>query len=75
MKMTLNSVLKDHPDVPAMLADVRDMERMIDGYLAYMRNNRDEPLQIVKLRSLIDEAARLSGVVNIYRLALRGWMV
>lgn len=65
IKLTLNGVLAGHPDAPAIAADLRDMERMIDGYLAYMHSNRDEPLQMVALKSLLDEAMRLSGVKNL----------
>lgn len=65
IKLTLNGVLAAHPDAPAIAADLRDMERMIDGYLAYMHSNRDEPLQLITLKSLLDEAMRLSGVKNV----------
>lgn len=65
LRLTLDSVLPGHPDTPTMLGDLRDMERMIDGYLSYVRDNRDEPLSVLKLRDLLEEAERLSGIKHL----------
>ncbi len=62
IRMMLDTVLPTHPDTPSMLSDLRAMEKMIDGYLAYIRDNRDEPLQPVKVNDILKEAQRLSGV-------------
>lgn len=62
IRLMLDTVLPTHPDTPSMLSDLRAMERMIDGYLSYIRDNRDEPMQAVKLFDLLKEAQRLSGV-------------
>ncbi len=65
IRMILDTVLPGHPDTPTMMADLREMERMVDGYLAYVRDNRDEPLQRVPLKTLLEEAEKLSGVNNL----------
>lgn len=65
IRLTLDSVLPNHPDTPSMLGDLRDMERMIDGYLSYVRDNRDEPLHVTKLKDLFAEAERLSGIKHL----------
>lgn len=65
MRLTLDNVLANHPDTPSMMGDLREMERMIDGYLSYVRDNRDEPLSHIKLVDLFAEAERLSGTKHL----------
>lgn len=65
IRLMLDTVLPTHPDTPSMLSDLRAMEKMIDGYLAYIRDNRDEPVQPVTLLELLAEAQRLSGVARL----------
>ncbi len=65
MKMTIDKMMTAHPDTPSMMADLRLMERMIDGYLSYAHDNQDEPLQIKNLREIIHESKSLSGANKI----------
>lgn len=61
MKLTVDKMMATHPDTPSMMADLRLMERMIDGYLSYARDNQDEPLSVKNLRELVHDAKSLSG--------------
>ncbi|HET8725960.1 MAG TPA: ATP-binding protein [Alphaproteobacteria bacterium] len=56
MKLQL-AMLGDGPEIEEFKADVAEMERMIDGYLAFARGEGTETPQEVDLAELLHEAA------------------
>ncbi len=65
-RLRLNlAMLPEHPDIPGMETDLDEMERMIDGYLAFARGERIEQAALVPLPPLLEEladGARRAGV-------------
>lgn len=58
------ALLGDGPDVDALRNDIDDMNRMLDGYLAFARGVSDEDTAPIDIAALIDEVAaeaRVSG--------------
>ena len=58
------ALLGDGPDVDALRNDIDDMNRMLDGYLAFARGVSDEDTAPTDIAALIDEVAaeaRISG--------------
>ena len=56
--------LEQTADVEALKSDIDDMNRMLDGYLAFARGNSDEETSPTDIAGLIDEVAmeaRVSG--------------
>lgn len=69
MKLQL-AMLGDSPDAAELCADVDDMERMIEGYLAFARGEGEEPADLVDVTALLDEvatAARRAGADVVLR--------
>jgi two-component system osmolarity sensor histidine kinase EnvZ len=65
MKLQL-ALLGDSPDIAELKADVAEMERMIEGYLAFARGEGSEVPEPTDLAALIDDvcqAARRQGAV------------
>lgn len=56
MKLQLEMMGKT-PDTDAMRADLEDMEAMVEGYLAFMRGEGDEPTQPVDVAALLERVA------------------
>jgi len=52
MRLAL-SMMEDEPEAQALLADVREMELLIDRFLDFARSEVAEPAQPVKLRELV----------------------
>ncbi len=65
-RLRLNlAMLPQHPDIPGMETDLDEMERMIDGYLAFARGERLEQAALVPLAPLLEdlaEGARRAGI-------------
>ena len=65
-RLRLNlAMLPSHPDIPGMETDLDEMERMIDGYLAFARGERLEQATLVPLVPLLQdlsEGARRAGI-------------
>ncbi len=51
------AMMGDGPDVAALKGDIADMERMIEGYLAFARGDGDEEPTSLDIGRLIDEVA------------------
>jgi two-component system osmolarity sensor histidine kinase EnvZ len=51
------ALLKETPDVRAMRRDVDDMQRMLEGYLAFARDDADEPTAATNIGALLAEVA------------------
>jgi len=63
MKLQL-AMLEDTPSAQGLKADVAEMERMVEGYLAFARGEGSEPVSQTNLRDLVEDvvaAARRSG--------------
>ncbi|MEC9346732.1 MAG: ATP-binding protein [Pseudomonadota bacterium] len=56
MKLQL-AMLGDSPDIEDLRSDVNDMQRMVDGYLAYARGQDQEPAEPMNLGDLVAEVA------------------
>jgi len=56
MKLQLEMMGKS-PDTEALRADIEDMEAMVEGYLAFMRGEGDEPAQPLDLVTLLERIA------------------
>jgi two-component system osmolarity sensor histidine kinase EnvZ len=59
------AMLPNNPDVEAMKGDIQDMERMIGGYLDFVRGEGDEAVSFTDISQLIEKvviAARRLGV-------------
>jgi two-component system osmolarity sensor histidine kinase EnvZ len=56
MKLSL-AMLPESPETKELIDDVADMERMIEGYLAFARGEGDEEPVETDLADLIDEVA------------------
>jgi two-component system osmolarity sensor histidine kinase EnvZ len=56
MKLQI-AMLGEHPGVAELKDDVSEMERMVEGYLAFARGEGTEPLERVNLRTIIDDVA------------------
>jgi len=57
MKLEL-AMLGDSPELSALKSDVVDMEKMVEGYLAFARGESAEAPEQVDLSALIDEVAK-----------------
>lgn len=53
MKLQL-AMMKDLPDVDCFLQDIHEMERMLEGYLAFARGEGDENTEIVGIKSILE---------------------
>lgn len=51
------AMLGDSPDVEAMKSDIQDMERMIGGYLDFVRGEGDEATSFINVNQLIEKVA------------------
>lgn len=51
------AMMGDGPDTAALKGDIADMERMIEGYLAFARGDGDEEHKPIDIGDLIDEVA------------------
>jgi two-component system osmolarity sensor histidine kinase EnvZ len=51
------AMLGDTPDVAALKGDIADMERMIEGYLAFARGDGDEEQTQIDIGRLVEEVA------------------
>jgi two-component system osmolarity sensor histidine kinase EnvZ len=63
MKLQL-AMLGDTPSAQGLKADVAEMERMVEGYLAFARGEGSEPVTQTNLRDLVEDvvaAARRAG--------------
>lgn len=63
MKLQL-AMLGDTPSAQGLKADVAEMERMVEGYLAFARGEGSEPVAQTNLRDLVEDvvaAARRAG--------------
>jgi two-component system osmolarity sensor histidine kinase EnvZ len=63
MKLQL-ALLGDAPSAQELKADVAEMERMVEGYLAFARGEGSEPVAQTNLRDLVEDvvaAARRAG--------------
>jgi len=49
------AMLGDTPEAMELKADVREMERMLEAYLAFAKGDQDEPGRVVDLAHLINE--------------------
>lgn len=49
------AMLGDSPDIEAMKIDVAEMEKMIAGYLDFVRGESDEPSALISLNQLVDK--------------------
>ncbi|MBS0520406.1 MAG: two-component sensor histidine kinase [Proteobacteria bacterium] len=56
MKLSL-ALLPESPETKELSADVADMERMIEGYLAFARGEGDENTEPVDLSEILEEVA------------------
>lgn len=56
MKLQLE-MLPDGPDARELKQDVQEMEKMIQGYLDFVRGNGDEPFASVELEVLLEKMA------------------
>ncbi len=56
MKLSL-ALLPDSPETKELGADVADMERMIEGYLAFARGEGDEDTEPVDLSEILEDVA------------------
>ena len=67
MKLQL-AMLEDDPGSEELKADVAEMERMVEGYLAFARGEGTEPVHPTNLRDLIEDvvaaARRAGGIVD-----------
>ena len=65
MKLQL-AMLSDKAGAADLQADIADMERMVDAYLAFARGEGEEPVASTDLRTMIDEivANAHNGVVE-----------
>ncbi len=67
MKLQLE-MLKDTPSTEELKADVAEMERMVEGYLAFARGEGSEPVIQTNLRDLVEDvvaaARRAGGLVD-----------
>lgn len=63
MKLQL-AMLGEDPEIEDLRSDVNDMQRMVDGYLAYARGQDQEPaepLELVRLITAVADDARRQG--------------
>ncbi|MCX5513075.1 ATP-binding protein [Kaistia algarum] len=51
------ALMRENDDVRAMKKDVDDMQRMLEGYLAFARGDVDEPTMSTEVAALLDEVA------------------
>jgi two-component system osmolarity sensor histidine kinase EnvZ len=62
------AMMGDSPDTAALKGDIADMERMIEGYLAFARGDGDEEPAAMDIGRLIDEVAgdarRAGGTIS-----------
>lgn len=58
------AVLPDLKEIPDMEQDVNDMQVMLDGYLAFARDDMDEQSDEIDIKSLIDELCRHAKLEN-----------
>lgn len=73
------AMLSDNSDVKAMKGDIAEMERMIVGYLDFVRGDGDEQEETVNLKSLIEkiigaakrQELQITGVADDVDLVLR----
>jgi len=69
MKLQL-ALLKPGPDVEALKADVTEMERMLEGYLAFVRGEGGETPRPTNLTQLLNEtvaqARRNGGIIDLH---------
>ncbi|MDX1484535.1 MAG: ATP-binding protein [Alphaproteobacteria bacterium] len=67
MKLQL-AMLEDTPGVEELKDDVEEMERMVEGYLAFARGEGNEPMTRTNLRELVEDvvaaARRAGGIVD-----------
>lgn len=59
------AMLGNNPDVEAMKSDIQDMEKMIEGYLEFVRGEGDEQASFTSVAQLIEKvvtAARRQGL-------------
>jgi two-component system osmolarity sensor histidine kinase EnvZ len=56
MKLSL-ALLSDSPETKELGNDVADMERMIEGYLAFARGEGDEDTSLVDLSEILEDVA------------------
>lgn len=49
------AMMGDSPDVYEMKKDIHDMEKMIDGYLSFVRGDGREQLSIIEISGLLNE--------------------
>lgn len=54
------AMLGDSPDIDAMKLDVSDMEKMIEGYLNFVRGQDQEDVEDIDLMALLDEVVMSS---------------
>ena len=52
------ALLDDGPQVQALRADVDEMQRMLEGYIAFVRGDGDERSNEVDIAALLDDVAR-----------------
>ena len=63
------AMMENNPDVDELKSDVRDMEHMLEDYLAFARGEEGEEAQVVDLADLLNEV-RLDGQRNGHKIAL-----
>jgi two-component system osmolarity sensor histidine kinase EnvZ len=56
------ALIEDSPDVEAMKKDVDDMNRMLEGYLAFARGDSGEESQITDIDELLREISREEAI-------------
>lgn len=54
MKLQLE-MMEESPDVKAMKTDIQEMERMIEGYLDFVRGDGDEPTVALSVKAMLDQ--------------------
>ena len=58
------ALLRETPDIRAMRRDVDDMQRMLEGYLAFARDDADEPTAATNIATLLAEVAENASRVG-----------
>jgi two-component system, OmpR family, osmolarity sensor histidine kinase EnvZ len=73
------SMLPEDEDTAALLGDVCDMERLIDGFLAFARGDATEEAELVKpsdlIKRIVDNAVRAGHPVTIGRSEGQGEVI
>ena len=64
MKLQLE-LLGDSPDIADLRQDLQEMERMIDGYLSFARDESDEQLGSTNINDLLNKVAHTAKRQNI----------